>query len=297
MNNIIAVVVTYNRKSLLKECISALLAQTIDDVDVLIVDNHSTDGTFDYLSDIIDNYQVRYFDTGKNLGGAGGFNIGIRKAYELGYEYIWVMDDDTIPYPDCAEKLIKTAKGIDNQFGFLSSYAEWTDGTPCIMNIQTVSPEWITCTDYLEEGILRVDYASFVSMLIRREAVRKCGLPIKEFFIWGDDAEYSWRLSQNYKNYFVYQSKVIHKMGSNKWVDIKTEKDERIGRFFYLYRNRMYLSRKEGKTRGIKNFVHNLMDAMKVINTKQSGKLKKAGIILKGTFMGLSFNPKIEFVD
>lgn len=44
----------------------------------------------------IDQKTIFYFNTGRNLGGAGGFNFGVRKAYEAGYDYIWLMDDDTI---------------------------------------------------------------------------------------------------------------------------------------------------------------------------------------------------------
>lgn len=96
MKSVAAVVVTYNRKELLKEAIDALLMQSVAEADVLVVDNASTDGTKDYIADYIDQGQIIYINTGENLGGAGGFNFGMRKACEAGYKYVWIMDDDAI---------------------------------------------------------------------------------------------------------------------------------------------------------------------------------------------------------
>ena len=93
---IAAIVVTYNRKELLKECINALLDQDYENCDVLVIDNASTDGTENYIAEEIKNKKVKYYNTGANLGGAGGFNYGMRKAVEEKYEYAWVMDDDCI---------------------------------------------------------------------------------------------------------------------------------------------------------------------------------------------------------
>ena len=72
--SVIAVIVTYNRKTLLKESIEALLNQKYKNIKVLVIDNASTDGTQEYIADIIDNDKVNYINTGKNLGGAGASN-------------------------------------------------------------------------------------------------------------------------------------------------------------------------------------------------------------------------------
>ena len=101
-SNIAAVVVTYNRLELLRQCVEALRTQT-SSCDILIVDNASTDGTDQWLASQPD---LHYRNTGSNLGGAGGFNFGMRWAVEAGYDYVWVMDDDTLPQPDALEKLL-----------------------------------------------------------------------------------------------------------------------------------------------------------------------------------------------
>ena len=100
-NRIAAVVVTYNRKELLRECIEALLVQSMNQLDILLIDNASTDGTYEYVEDLVmENDTIYYMNTGSNLGGAGGFHYGLKEAYNRGYDYMWIMDDDTIATPD-----------------------------------------------------------------------------------------------------------------------------------------------------------------------------------------------------
>lgn len=92
------VVVTYNRIELLKENITALKQQTYPLHKIFIIDNCSTDNTPDYLAQLNDP-QIQNIRMTKNIGGAGGFNEGIKQAVLSRCEYVWVMDDDTIPTP------------------------------------------------------------------------------------------------------------------------------------------------------------------------------------------------------
>ena len=188
---VVAVVVTYQRKALLKECVEALLKQEKLS-HILIVDNASSDGTKEYVWDLVDGTHVIYQNTGKNLGGAGGFSFGIKEAVKLDCDYVWLMDDDCIVQDNSLSELLVCAERLNGDFGFLSSVVQWTDGSICDMNVQRKS---ITnqITDFSKEG-QSIMLASFVSMLLNVKAVRELGLPIKEFFIWGDDWEYTSRI-------------------------------------------------------------------------------------------------------
>ena len=101
-----AVVVTYNRKEKLINCIESLLRQTPEKPEILIIDNASTDGTHEEIQKYINSGVIKYFNTGENLGGAGGFAYGIKKAYKMGFKYIWLMDDDCIMEEDALEKFM-----------------------------------------------------------------------------------------------------------------------------------------------------------------------------------------------
>src|SRR5688500_13373643 len=95
-----AVVLTYNRKALLAECLRALLAQTLPVDRVLVVDNASTDGTEELLRAEGLLERVAYLRLERNLGSSGGFNRGVAAAREGGWDWLWIMDDDAEPRPD-----------------------------------------------------------------------------------------------------------------------------------------------------------------------------------------------------
>ena len=238
MKRIVAVVVTYNRCELLKECIEAL--RSIEEkIDIMVVDNASTDNTSEIVSKYSNDSNFLYYNTGKNIGGAGGFNYGIKRAYKLGYDYIWIMDDDTIVNEDTLQKLVDTANSVQDKFGWLSSLALWTDGKECVMNYHEVAMDWNREKKNILNGRLLCQAATFVSLFLNRKAIQEQGLPIKEYFIWGDDTEYTKRISREYPCYLVLPSQVTHKMKNNEgttnlW---EIEDVDRIERSFYSIRN------------------------------------------------------------
>ena len=190
MKKIVAVVVTYNRKKLLKENLNALLNQSYKDFDILLIDNASTDGTKEYVKEELENEKITYINTGANLGGAGGFNFGVREAIERGYDYAWLMDDDTIPTETALESLANKTELLKGDFSFLSSLCKWTDGNIATMNKQIITYEYIFEYEKIYNNLLLVERASFVSFYVNLSVAKKVGLPYKEFFIYGDDWEY-----------------------------------------------------------------------------------------------------------
>src|ERR1700721_1928998 len=102
-----AVVVTFNRKELLSECLDALLGQSRQLDAIFIVNNASSDGTKLHLQErgYFDNPAIRYIELAYNMGGAGGFHAGMDAAHKAGFDWVWVMDDDTEPRLDALEKM------------------------------------------------------------------------------------------------------------------------------------------------------------------------------------------------
>ncbi len=299
-NNVLAIVVTYNRKELLLECIDALLNQSVK-CKILIVNNNSTDDTEETIKKMTSD-ELHYINTGANLGGAGGFNFGLKYGYEnFKNDYFWIMDDDTIPDRDALAELLNAAGRVNNQFGFLSSKTVWTDGSFCKMNAQkTLEEKWIEDFDLIEYGMLRIEASTFVSCFFKREAVEKAGLPLKEFFIWNDDIEYTKRISKKYceKNYFVGKSIVVHKMRANTIATVFDEKDmNRIKRQFYNYRNKFYLDK---KYLGLKGFFKGAGRCIKycVLSLfKGTNRMTRFWAIFKAFWAGIFFDPKVEYVN
>ncbi len=295
-NSTLAVIVTYNRSGMLKGCLDALSRQTVA-CDVLVVDNASTDNTGEvvlpYLSD-----KVRYRRLESNLGGAGGFNAGMRQGLEEKYQYLWIMDDDAYPEPNSLEQLFSAAAQVKDDFGFLCSLVLWKDGKECRMNRPELHRNPFEHIELLQYGMLAVDRATFVSCFFKAETVRKVGLPITDFFIWGDDIEYTRRLAVREKLpcYMVGQSVVIHHMEKNTGSDISTDDPSRLNRYVYAYRNESYLYRQEG-FRGVVYYLARCgLHFARIWFRGKNHRFRRSGILLKGFTKGLFFNPKIEYV-
>lgn len=293
MNDVVAIVVTYNRKDMLLGCIDHLSKLTNANADILIIDNASTDGTKESLEGLIKSNAIIYCNTGANLGGAGGFQFGMIEALKRGYKYLWLMDDDVFPEPDSLNALLKADHKLDGKYGFLSGITKWTDGNPCKMNIQKTGLKK-TIDDY-SSPFVPVIMATFVSFFVKADTVLEVGLPIKEFFIWADDFEYSRRISLKYPCYAVNGSVVVHNMKSNNKVGIEHEHADRLWRYKYLYRNEVYIYRREGIKARIYLFLRVCLHLVRVLFRSKESKKEKLRVILSSYRDGRSFKPEIEF--
>lgn len=126
-------------------------------------------------------------------------------------------------------------------FGFICSRVYGLDGT--LMNVPIVDnriyngeyPSWL---EKIDSNLIKVKSSTFVSVLIPVSNIRKFGLPYKEYFIWGDDVEYTTRLSTVRPSYLAYESIVIHKRKNQKQLNFKTEVDKkRLKNYYYYLRN------------------------------------------------------------
>lgn len=288
---IFCVIVTHNRLPLLKMVIEAVLNQTRPVDEILVVDNLSQDGTRTFLEGL-ENKRVRPKLLDENLGGAGGFYHGIKLAFERGADWIWIMDDDCLPKKDALYRLI-TCPVFENkgqEIGFLASRVNWTDGNKCIMN--SPLPNQIHWDWHLTEysGCYRIDRCSFVSMLINRKSVQKLGYPIKDFFIWLDDWEYSGRISAHFPAYYIPDSQVIHQLPENKGVDYADINNQNLWKFSYEVRNQVaYLTYQGGL--GIFDALLFLIRRMALMQRLKKPFAQKIKILYSG-LRGFFFNYK-----
>lgn len=212
---IAAIVVSFNRRILLQECVEGLLHQTRPVDAIYIIDNGSNDGSREYLASIEAEYDhVTAVFSATNLGGAGGFSTGLSTAFEKGFDWYWLMDDDAEPTRDALENLMSSEDaarkdvlamcgavcGIDTRTQF------WHQGT----FDERMYPIAATSEDHATSSF-RIDYMSFVGACIRHNAIRQVGFPLKEYFVWNDDVEYTARLSRIGEVRCVTASRMLHK--------------------------------------------------------------------------------------
>lgn len=293
--DVIAVVVTYNRLDLLKGNIQCLLSQSVKLKKIIIVDNASTDGTKDYLKTLHSDVFFVIFSQ-QNEGGAGGFYRGIKKASEIGCDAVWIMDDDTYPTQSALEKLTDDYRYLlekDCNVGFVTSNVLFKDDKPCLMNISNTVHVW---NEFIDRGLVRVSHSSFVSMLIPYNVIADVGLPIKEFFIWGDDGEYSTRIAAKYQGFISGNSTVHHMMKENVGVNIFNTPKDRINRFYFFYRNWMFTNTIRGRTAKRIFLRDTYILIYKICASNTPYKSLKIRTILKGLHDGKKFDAHIDYV-
>lgn len=203
---VLAAIVTYNRIGLLQRSVEALRLQAIRPAATLVVDNSSTDGTGDWLKEQGDLTVI----TQPNSGSAGGFYSAAKRFYDEGFDWIWMMDDDTIPRPNALERLVSSPATRRPDTGFVYSLQVYPDGTVPRNDPGPNGPEeW--ALSILQDRCVPVSRCSFVAMMVSRRAVADVGYPMKEMFFMGDDHEYSRRIvDAGYKGYCVLDSIVLH---------------------------------------------------------------------------------------
>ncbi len=288
-----AVVVTYNRLALLRQCLAALQVQTVAPAAVFVIDNASTDGTGEAVRAMAWP-QLIYRNTGSNLGGAGGFAYGVREAALAGYDALWLMDDDTLPQPQALEALLQADEALDGAYGWLSSRALAPDGSDQPMNRQRRTP-YTDLPGYDGERIPAV-MASFVSLFLRTDRVWAYGLPIAEFFIWSDDWEYTRRLSLAQPCYVVPASRVIHAMQNPGTVNIAADAPQRWARYRYFYRNDVVLYRREGLRGWLWLLAKDLWHTVQVLRDRRGQRLVRIATIWQGFAAGVRFHPAISYL-
>jgi GT2 family glycosyltransferase len=310
-----AVVVTYNRKELLAQCISALLKQTHHLSRIYIVDNASTDGTQRYLQETgcLGNENVSYIKLDNNTGGAGGFCTGMKVAYDDGSDWIWIMDDDAEPSQDALKALLNPV--ID---GFVRE-------RDCLTSLLVTSQGDVS---YEHRGVIKLDgfvsnivrplkpsdirpgiptlihHSSFVGLLLPRDIVSDIGYPDRRFFIHYDDVDYSIRLGlAGYKIYLIPNSIIVHKEGRFTVSDKKkthlfmVSSTRRVSIYkswikYYSIRNLIYLCRKYQTNRAV-FCLETLIRFVRIVGgimLYDDRKLERATLVVRAIYDGLYGN-------
>lgn len=259
--SICSIVVTYNRKELLIRNLESIVKQTIK-TDILVFDNNSSDGTDIYIKqseyNLMDNFF--YIKSEKNIGGAGGFYSSLKWAYEQGYNWFWLMDDDGYAFNE------KTLEYITNETLF-------TENTNCILNSLIIKDENLELSfglnkakDYSEilgmadKGLIYNKVNPFNGTLISRKTVEQIGFPRSDFFIWGDEVEYILRAKENKVLVAtVVESLYVHPPASSFTMKKIGKKEYAINnvsawKWFYGVRNNAYTYKKYYGIQSYKRF-------------------------------------------
>ena len=208
---VVAVVVAWNRRDLLARTLDGLDSQERPVDAVVVIDNASTDDSAALASG--HGVTTEVVSLPVNTGGAGGFAAGIAVALRRhAADLVWIMDDDTVPTPGALAALLEARDRYPGRVSVAASRADWQDGREHPMNTPRerfgLSPDERDAAASV--GAKAIRSASFVSILIDADAVRRHGLPEAAYFLWNDDFEYTARLLRDGVGLYVPASRVYH---------------------------------------------------------------------------------------
>ena len=298
LGQVIATIVTYNRKDLLCSCVEACLSQTAPPDLIFIFDNASTDGTKEQLraKGYLDDRRIRYFSVAANIGPAAAFDQIIRLAWQAGCGSIWIMDDDVIPSPTALQMLREAfAENFPRpeDVGFLASAIVSGDGLP--NNVPEIEmrrppgedPVWATL---LAKGLVRIRWTTLCSVLIPRNTLTRCGGVNPEFYGSQCDIDFASRVTNALPGYMVGKSMVTHlRRVSGRYSILREIDPHRIEDFFYHYRNLVYVRRKYyGLGNALLFFGKSTIEAIQALFARDH-RFLRAKTIMRAIISGLVF--------
>ena len=221
MENLYAVVVTYNRADFLRNLLDSFARLDTAPARILVVDNASSDHTPDVVAQAIaaGGPPIQYERLDRNVGGAGGFSRGVELALASGAEWLWLMDDDVEVLPGAVEALEK----FTPEYSCMIGRRYDANGKPFFWQHHFIEALGIflpvSGDVFRHSDVFRTNVGNFEGMLINASVARNIGLPDPRFFITWDDLIYGWLAAQQTPVVYV-NAFVIKKVRAQRQVDL-----------------------------------------------------------------------------
>lgn len=222
------VLVTFNRLQSLREALRRYEQQTKLPEYILVVNNASTDGTKQFLNEwkaqSVKGIEKIVITSNENLGGSGGYALGIKNACDLDSEFIFLADDDAMADVDMLAKLEKgysflkknNIKNISALCTAIFNYDKHEYLHRCLVKSGAFGVKFVGVPEEeYSRKYFRVDILTFVGACISKKAIEQIGNVKTEYFIYFDDSEYSMRLNKIGNIYCIPNSIMHHDVGKS----------------------------------------------------------------------------------
>jgi rhamnopyranosyl-N-acetylglucosaminyl-diphospho-decaprenol beta-1,3/1,4-galactofuranosyltransferase len=236
------VVVTYNRAALLTRMLAGLAALDRRPDAVIVVDNASSDHTATVLEGAATSWPdlpLHVIRPDDNLGGAGGFHLGVGAAYDKGFDRIWLMDDDVVPASDCLDVLMRVDEDClmavrEDTSGRLVEKAAVTFDlrNPLRLKPKTAMVETTYGSRAQMPELVEIQNVAFEGFMVRRGVIDAIGLPDPGFFIFYDDVDFALRARRaGFRIWAVRDAVLVRQLDFDQQHDLSGWKG------YYMYRN------------------------------------------------------------
>lgn len=245
------IVPTYNSWKTLGGCIDSILKQTLKPLEVIIVDNASTDETEEEIKKLTINHRqltIKYSKNRKNLGVTGGRNCGIKEASKKS-DYLFFFDHDMVADKKMLEELVKVAE-MDKSIGivtpkiyyFSNRKKIWSSGTG--INLWTGQVLFRGGEDTGQYDKVEEVQVAPAAMLVKRQVIKKIKRFDDKYFATFEDTDFCFRAKRaGFKTYYAPNAVAYHKIPE----DAKEEAERLLSRAYFVARNRILFMRDFGK--------------------------------------------------
>ena len=283
--SVVAIVLAFSREEDLKKVISNLKNQTRKLDEIIVIFQGTSPSILEWLKQ---QTGITLHQQG-NVGSAGGFTTGMRMAIDKGHQWSWLLDDDAVPELNALEEMTNCKHFDSSKTGYLAAVVMNPDRQVYMSPVADESNKWYGTV--LQDGCVPVTGATWIGCLVSSQSILDFGLPMEEFFMYEEDAEFTSRVSRSRNCYCVIKSVIIHYQKAN--FNPFTSKVDML-KHGYLVRNRfaaIRLSDKSSLKKLIRIWMWFFKNAWQIITRKVPFKTTLS------LFSGLIFfRPKIKFI-
>lgn len=199
MTRVSTIVVNWNAREDTRECVESLIKSDCPELDIILVDNASTDGSVEYLRSLFPGITVLENSTNERF--ALGSNRGMRHALERGAEYVFLLNNDAIVEKTTIGRLLRALEGSPRT-GLVGPKILYFSKKDVIWSAGGDVNFWTGITRHRgirEKDVGQFDYAAEVgyltgcALMARREFVEKVGFLDPSYHIYGEDADWCLR--------------------------------------------------------------------------------------------------------
>lgn len=245
--NISIVIVTHNSESVIGRLLEHILSQSVKVNNVIIVDIASNDQTVSIINHYSKLISITLHITNENIGGAGGFNIGLKEAINLSSDFVITLDDDVVLENDDFIKILLNKK-FEYDLDVIASIVvdiKNRSKTAFLYNIEGI--KYSDLDEIKQHNIIRGELKLFNGALFDCNVIKDVGYPDPIFFIRGDEVEYKKRIIKSgFKVGVITEIDIYHPTSLNERLEVGSKVfyhiDNKIKNFFSV-RNKFYMYR------------------------------------------------------
>ncbi|PCI60311.1 MAG: hypothetical protein COB34_02760 [Methylophilaceae bacterium] len=279
--SVAAVVLTMKRYEKLKITIDSLRNQTRKLDEIIVV----FQGTSEKIKHWLEQQEDITLHIQENVGSAGGFSTGMQLAIDKGHDWVWVTDDDAFPELDALQNMVSSKHFNNTETGFLTCVVVDAEGRTYMSPVPDDANKWYG--NVLEDKCLPIISSAWPGCLIATNAIKAFGLPVKEYFFYDEDVEFTTRVARQRPSFCVIDAVINHHQepASSLWLSPE--------RYKPYVRNKFSTIRLSGDP-AWKKIAKQLVWIMKITGSVVVGK-KPIGALVPLVTGFLFFWPKIKY--